>query len=70
MRGIDLEVGVIVVLGMINVATRHLLTSGTATSAMALGAMTGAALLRALGVEDAESLARAAADEVLSPEVL
>lgn len=70
MRGIDLEVGVIVVLGMINVATRHLLTSGTATSPMALGATTGAALLRALGVEDAENLARAAAYEVLSPEVL
>jgi hypothetical protein len=37
---------------------------------MALGATTGAALLRALGVEDAENLARAAAYEVLSLEVL
>jgi AcrR family transcriptional regulator len=67
MRGIDLEVGVISVLGLINVSTRHLLTSGTAKSPMALGAITGAALLRALGVDDADTLARATAEEILSP---
>jgi AcrR family transcriptional regulator len=70
MKGIDLEVGVIVVLGIVNIATRHLLTSGTATSPMALAATTGAALLRALGVEDAERLARATAEDILSPEVV
>jgi AcrR family transcriptional regulator len=70
MKGIDLEVAVIVVLGVVNVATRHLLTSGTATSPVALGATTGAVLLRALGVEGAEPLARAAAEEMLSSEAL
>jgi hypothetical protein len=70
MKGVDLEVGVIAVLGIINVSTRHLLTSGTTTSPMALGATTGAALLRGLGVEGADALAHATAEEILSPEAL
>jgi AcrR family transcriptional regulator len=67
MRGVDLEVGVIVVLGVINVATRHLLTSGTATPPVAFAAATGASLLRALGVDQADALAQAAAADLLSP---
>jgi hypothetical protein len=69
MRGVDLEVGVIVVLGVINVAIRHLLTSGTATPAHAFAITTGAALLRALGVERGDGLAEAAAADLLSSEV-
>jgi AcrR family transcriptional regulator len=70
MRGVDLEVGVVIVLGLINVATRHLITSGTSTAPVAFGAATGAALLRALSVEDPERLAEAAAWEFLAPEAL
>jgi len=69
MRGVDLEVGVIVVLGVINVATRHLLTSGTSTPSTAYASAVGAALLRALGVEAGDALAQAAAEELLSSEV-
>jgi AcrR family transcriptional regulator len=70
MRGVDLEVGVIIVLSLISVGTRHLLTSGTSTAPIAFGAATGAALLRALGVEEPEQLAQAAAQEFLAPEAL
>jgi AcrR family transcriptional regulator len=66
MGGVDLEVGVIVVLGVINVATRHLLTSGTATPTIAYASAVGAALLRALGVDQGEALAEAAATDLLS----
>jgi AcrR family transcriptional regulator len=66
MRGVDLEAGVIVVLGVINVATRHLLTSGTATPPIAFASIVGAALLRALGVDQGDPLAEAAAADLLS----
>jgi len=66
MGGVDLEVGVIVVLGVINVATRHLLTSGTSTPPIEFAKTTGAALLRALGVDQGDALAEAAAADLLS----
>jgi AcrR family transcriptional regulator len=68
MRGVDLEVGVIIVLGVINVATRHLLTSGTATPPVAFASAVGAALLRALGVDQGDALAEAAAADLLAVE--
>jgi AcrR family transcriptional regulator len=65
MSGVDLEVGVIMVLGVITVSTQHLLTSGTATPPRAFAATTGAALLRALGVAGAAEYAAQAAAECL-----
>lgn len=65
MRGVDLEVGVILVLGVINVATRHLLTSGTPTPPVPFASAVGAALLRALGVDQGDALAEAAAVDLL-----
>jgi AcrR family transcriptional regulator len=67
MRGLDVEGGVLVVLGLVLVAVRHAMSSDTRTPASMIATTMGAATLRALGLDhaEAERLAQAAADDIL-----
>ncbi len=67
LRGVDLETGVLVSLGLIGVAVRHVTDNDTPTRPDSVARRIGAALLRALGVDgdQAERLSQAAALEIL-----
>lgn len=66
--GIDVEVGVLLVIGTVVIATRHALEERVVTPARAIAAAMAAGMLRALGLgaADAERTARAAARQVFA----
>ncbi|OJY61822.1 MAG: hypothetical protein BGP16_14355 [Sphingobium sp. 66-54] len=68
--GMDIEAGVLVVIGLITIAVRHVMAPETETAPATIAVSLGAALLRSLGVSaaDAAATAATAAEAILHSE--